>query len=119
MRRFRDISFAVFCCLLLACDIQSVSVGEWSITLEGGGAIQESIWTIGDTSLVMTGEFELTVEELELSGSRVSWSSSMANPDSAAGGDTRVNFNGTVDGDQLAGTLFTQFGNYTVTGNRR
>ncbi|MCG8414343.1 MAG: hypothetical protein MI746_09005 [Pseudomonadales bacterium] len=119
MFRYRETILVAFCCSLLACDIQSVSVGEWNITLEGRGAIQESVWTINETSLLMTGDMALMVEELELSGSRISWSSSMANPDSGAGENTRVNFNGTVDGDQMAGTLFTQFGNYTVTGSRR
>lgn len=119
MHRVKTTFLAACCCLLFACDIQPVSVGEWDITMEGRGSTQQSSWSISAEALTMTGETALQVEELELAGSRISWSSNMANPESTAAETTRVNFNGTVDGDRLAGTLFTQFGNYTVTGTRR
>lgn len=107
---------------LTSCDIQPVSVGEWNITTVGLGGLSaapQSVWTITDTpALTMEGSPSLVAEEIALRGSRISWSSMMAdpaNPDSRS----RVNFNGTVDGNRLAGTLFTQFGNFTVNGIRQ
>ena len=60
---------------------------------------------------------DFIAEEVELSGSRINWSAE-GYDFLLPGISDRVNFNGTVSGDQLAGTLFSQQGNYTVAGKR-
>ena len=65
--------------------------------------------------LAVSGNF--IAEEVELSGSRINWSAE-GYDFLLPGINDRVNFNGTVSGDQLAGTLFSQQGNYTVAGKR-
>ena len=105
--------------LLAACDIQPVAVGVWDITTEAGGAVEPAVWTITEApSLTIAGPRTIEAEEVEFSASRLSWSYS-ASPVESLGAENRVNFNGTVDGNRLSGTLFTQMGNFTVTGNRR
>lgn len=105
--------------LLAACDIEPVAVGVWDIETEADGTVETAVWTITDApSLTIEGPRVIEAEEVEFSGSRLSWS--YAAPASAnVGTVNRTNFNGTIDGNRLSGTLFTQFGNFTVTGNRR
>ena len=109
--------------LLAACDIQSVSVGQWNVITEGigeGGSNLESVWVVSDLpSLTVEGEPALDVDEIELVGSRMSWSSEMTDPSDSESPMLRVNFNGTVNGNSFAGTLFTQFGNFIVRGTRQ
>lgn len=109
--------------LLVACDIQSVSVGEWAVITEeigAGDSDMESVWTISDDpTLSVQGNPALEVGEIELVGSRMSWSSEMTDPSDPESETTRVNFNGTVNGNTFAGTLFTQFGNFIVRGTRQ
>ena len=123
LKTLRLVNCLVFCNALAACDIQSVSVGEWAISTEGypdPSSTAQATWTITDSpSLSIVGTPLLDVEEIELVGSRLMWSSSLADPTSPNGEPSRVNFNGTVNGNSLAGTLFTQFGNFTVRGVRQ
>lgn len=109
--------------LLAACDIPSVSEGQWNVVTEGigpGGINLESVWVVTDLpSLTVEGEPALVVDEIELVGSRMSWSSEMTDPSNSASPTLRVNFNGTVNGNSFAGTLFTQFGNFIVRGTRQ
>ena len=115
----RVASLFCFSLLLSACDIEPVAVGVWDVVTEAGGATEEAVWTItACPSLTIEGPRTIEAEEVELSGSRLSWSYVASAPNRDAG-ETRTNFNGTIDGDRLSGTLFTQFGNFTVTGERR
>ena len=102
---------------LLACE--PVSVGTWQISMEIENANQNSMWTItSEPTLIISTNSELQVDEIELAGSRINWSTDAGNLPSLGLSD-RISFNGTVNGSELAGTLFTQQGNYTVTGIRQ
>ena len=102
---------------LLACE--PVSVGTWQISMEIENANQNSMWTItSEPTLIISTNSELQVDEIELAGSRINWSTDARNIPSLGLSD-RISFNGTVNGSELAGTLFTQQGNYTVTGIRQ
>ena len=102
---------------LLACE--PVSVGTWQISMEIENANQNSMWTItSEPTLIISTNSELQVDEIELAGSRINWSTDARNIPSLGLID-RISFNGTVNGSELAGTLFTQQGNYTVTGIRQ
>ena len=104
---------------LSACDIVPVSVGTWDIAIESDAGTNTARWIITDVpSLTITGNSDILVSEIDLAGSRITWSSDAFDL-GAAGESQRVNFRGTVDGDRLAGTVFTQQGNFTVTGNRQ
>jgi len=104
---------------LSACDIVPVSVGTWDIAIESEAGNSSSRWIITDEpSLTISGNSEINVSEIDLAGSRITWSTDAFDL-GAAGESQRVNFRGTVDGDRLAGTVFTQLGNFTVTGNRQ
>jgi len=102
--------------VLTACDIQSVSVGEWDISVNAAGGEQQSIWTISEQgSITMESQGLTIVTETELAGSRLSWTGEYID---ASGQSHSANFSGTVDGNSLEGTIFTQEGNMTVAGSR-
>lgn len=111
---------ALLCLLMLpSCDITPVSVGVWDITIENDLGSQNAAWTItDDPSLTISGINELQVEEIDLAGSRITWSTQALEFPGLTSGE-RSNFRGTVDGNRLAGTLFTQQGNFTIYGDRR
>ena len=107
-----------FCVLLTSCEIEPISVGTWEVEIQAENATFRFTWILtSEPELMVTGSGNFIAEEVELSGSRINWSAEgydLLLP----GINDRVNFNGTVSGDQLAGTLFSQQGNYTVAGKR-
>ena len=106
--------------LLAACDIPYVAEGSWNVSYELPTQPINAVWHIDeDTGLRMEGDLVMTVDELELAGSRMSWSADAPSPLDPTGAVERVNFNGTVNGNRFAGTLYTQSGNLTVNGTRR
>ena len=105
---------------LLGCDIPYVSEGSWDVVYELPGQQRSGVWHISEENGVnVEGELSLQVDELELAGSRMSWSANATNPLEPAGSVQRLNFNGTVNGNRFAGTLYTQSGNLTITGTRQ
>ena len=103
---------------LFACDIEPISVGTWEVSIQIEDTIHASTWRItSESSLTITGNTDIFIEEIDLSGSRINWSTDAENIPMLNISD-RINFNGTVDGNRLAGTLFSQQGNYTVNGRR-
>lgn len=105
---------------LLGCDIPYVSEGSWDVVYELPGQQRSGVWHISEENGVnVEGELSLQVDELELAGSRMSWSANATNPLEPAGSVQRLNFNGTVNGNRFAGTLYTQSGNLTITGMRQ
>ena len=107
-----------FSAALVSCEIEPISVGTWEVQIQAENASYSFTWILtSEPELRVTGSGNFVAEEVELSGSRINWSAERY--DSLLPGiSERVNFNGTVSGDQLAGTLFSQQGNYTVTGKR-
>jgi len=102
-----------------ACDIEPVSVGIWQVELDSPDGIQPSVWMISaDGTIGMTGGTVSVVEGATLEGSRILWSDEIPNP-VGQGQTLTINFSGTVDGDSLAGTLFTTSGNFSVNGTRQ
>lgn len=115
MKFFRAFPLAV---LLTACE--PVATGVWNIETEFEGEVQQSIWTItNQPSLSISGELNIEAEEVDFAGSRLSWSSASPSLTGLSGDASRINFNGTVDGNRLFGTLYTQAGNISVEGRRR
>lgn len=105
---------------LVSCDIVPVAVGEWDIETEADGHTETSVWTITEPqAITITGAMSLQAEEVEFAGSRLSWSANYGSSGQAQPTESRVNFNGTVDGNRLFGTLYTQQGNFRVDGRRR
>lgn len=105
---------------LLSCDIPYVAEGSWDVVYELPGPQRFGVWHISEESGVkVEGELSLQIDELELAGSRMSWSANATNPLEPAGSVQRLNFNGTVNGNRFAGTLYTQSGNLTITGTRQ
>ena len=101
---------------LLACE--PISVGTWQTTIEMENTDQDSTWVITpEPTLTISTNSEVSIEEVELAGSRINWSTDGENLPSL-GIPSRLSFNGTINGNELAGTLFTQQGNFTVTGRR-
>ena len=106
--------------LLAACDIPYVAEGSWDVVYELPGREINATWHIDEEAgLRMEGMLVMTIDELELAGSRISWSADASSPLDPAGETQRMNFNGTVNGNRFAGTLYTQSGNLTVNGSRR
>ena len=102
-----------------ACDIESVSVGDWNIIVDTEFGMQSSVWTIAtDGTITIAGDAIRVVNGAILEGSRISWSDEISNP-SGSEQMMRINFSGTVDGNNLQGTIFTTFGNLTVNGTRQ
>ena len=105
---------------LLSCDIPYVAEGSWDVVYELPGQQRFGVWHISEESGVkVEGELSLQIDELELAGSRMSWSANATNPLELAASVQRLNFNGTVNGNRFAGTLYTQSGNLTITGIRQ
>jgi hypothetical protein len=102
--------------VLSACDIQSVSVGEWDISVNTSAGQQQSVWTVSEQgTITMVSQGETVVTDVEMAGSRLSWAGEFSGE---SGQTLSANFSGTVDGSQLEGTIFTREGNMTVTGSR-
>ncbi len=115
MKFIRALPLALF---LTACE--PVATGVWNVETEIDGEVQQSVWTItNQPSVSISGEQVIEAEEVDFAGSRLSWSTSSASIGDESTEDTRVNFNGTVDGNRLFGTLYTQAGNFNVEGRRR
>ena len=119
MKNSRSTSALILLIALISCDITPVGVGVWEISIETDAGNQYATWTITDKpGLTISGNTDVLVEEIDLAGSRVTWSTDalvFLNTSPAE----RVNFRGTVDGNRIAGTVFTQQGNYTVNGTRQ
>jgi|TARA_B100001059_G_scaffold44189_1_gene36486 hypothetical protein len=110
---------ALLSSLLAACDIPYVAEGSWDVLYELPAREVNATWHIDEeTGLRVEGMLVMTIDELELAGSRISWSAVAPSPLAPAGEPQRINFNGTVNGDHFAGTLYTRSGNLTVTGSR-
>ncbi|HJO12659.1 MAG: hypothetical protein QGG67_08955 [Gammaproteobacteria bacterium] len=106
--------------LLAACDIEPTSTGIWEINIDTPSGNQSSVWTISaNQSISMAGDTVTIADEVVLEGNRISWSTESPNPDDPSGAALRVNFLGTVNGDNLAGTIYTTLGNFSVTGARQ
>lgn len=106
--------------LLAACDMPYVAEGSWDVVYELPDQEINATWHIDEEAgLRMEGMLVMTIDELELAGSRISWSADASSPLDPAGETQRMNFNGTVNGNRFAGTLYTQSGNLTVNGSRR
>ena len=106
--------------LLAACDIPYVAEGSWDVVYVLPDREIHATWHIDeDAGLRMEGMLVMTIDEFELAGSRMSWSADAPTPLDPAGETQRMNFNGTVNGNRFAGTLYTQSGNLTVNGSRR
>ena len=113
---FKPFATAIVSLTLLACE--PISVGTWQTTIEMGNTDQDSTWIITpEPTLTISTNSEVRIEEVELAGSRINWSTDGENFPSL-GIASRLSFNGTINGNELAGTLFTQQGNFTVTGRR-
>ena len=105
---------------LLSCDIPYVAEGSWDVVYELPGQQRSGVWHISEENgMNVEGELNLQIDEFELAGSRMYWSANSTNPLEPAGSVQRLNFNGTVNGNRLAGTLYTQSGNLTITGIRQ
>jgi hypothetical protein len=116
----RTLLAILFNFLLAACDIPYVAEGSWDVVYELPNREINATWHIDeDAGLRMEGMMVMTIDELELAGSRMSWSADAPSPLDPAGETQRMNFNGTVNGNRFAGTLYTQSGNLTVNGSRR
>ena len=113
---FKPFATAIISLALCAC--QPISVGAWQTTIEMGNIDQDSTWIItAGPTLTISANSEVSIKEVELAGSRINWSTNGENLPSL-GIASRLSFNGTINGNELAGTLFTQQGNFTVTGKR-
>ena len=111
---------AIACALLIGCDIPYVAEGSWDVSYELPAQEINAVWHIdAESGLRMEGDLVMTVIELELAGSRMSWSADAPSPLDPNGEVQRINFNGTVNGNRFAGTLYTQSGNLTVSGTRQ
>ena len=105
---------------LLGCDIPYVAEGSWDVVYELPNQQRAGVWHISEESGVkVEGELSLQIDQLELAGSRMSWSANATNPLEPTASVQRLNFNGTVNGNRFAGTLYTQSGNLTITGTRQ
>ena len=84
---------------LLSCDIPYVAEGSWDVVYELPGQQRFGVWHISEEiGVKVEGELSLQIDELELAGSRMSWSANATNPLEPAGSVQRLNFNGTVNG---------------------
>lgn len=114
------LTLTIIAALSTACDIQPVGAGVWDITIDAPQGSQTSIWTIGaDDTISMAGESVAQADEVRLNGSRITWSMQTSEAIDASNAVQRTNFIGTVNGDSLAGTVFTTQGNFSVKGTRQ
>lgn len=105
-----------FCFCLVACDIQPISTGNWQTQTDIGTGTLQSSWTISsDETLLAVGEWNFSVAQVELDGSRIAFSGQIP---LTTGTLVSGNFSGTVSGNALQGTFFTTAGNFTVSGER-
>jgi len=116
---FRIFPIFVIFSFLIKCDLEPISAGTWSIEVVAEQGVQSSVWTItADGTISIDGDTTRVVNEVVLEGSRIYWSDNI--PDPAEPGQTmNLNFSGTVDGNDLGGTIFTTLGNLTVNGVRQ
>ena len=113
-------AIAILPLLVSACDMERVSEGSWDIQVETPGGTRSSVWTISDEpALTISGETALIAAEVDLQGSRIFWSTEIPDPANPSGSMLRETFAGTVNGDNLAGTIYTTSGNLSVRGTRR
>jgi hypothetical protein len=105
--------------LLSGCDFEHVGVGEWDIEIVSDQGSEFAVWTISpDGKLSIQGGIEADAQNVELVGSQIMWS--LDTPSIERPGEvSQINFRGTVNGNELAGTLFTRQGNLGVYGSRR
>ena len=116
----RQLMLGCVALFLLSCDIPYVAEGSWDVVYELPGQQRSGVWHISEENgMNLEGELNLQIDEFELAGSRMYWSANSTNPLEPAGSVQRLNFNGTVNGNRLAGTLYTQSGNLTITGIRQ
>ena len=112
----RQLMLGCVALFLLSCDIPYVAEGSWDVVYELPGQQRSGVWHISEENgMNLEGELNLQIDEFELAGSRMYWSANSTNPLEPAGSVQRLNFNGTVNGNRLAGTLYTQSGNLTIT----
>jgi len=105
--------------LLCSCDIEPIAVGVWDVETESGNVPEAAVWRITDPpALTIEGIRSIEADSVAFTGSRLSWSSNSSTI-AALPDDAPVNFAGTIDGNRLVGTLYTQLGNFTVNGTRR
>ncbi len=103
--------------LLTRCDIQPISVGSWRTQLLLPESSISSTWVIeADETLAISGGLNLTVDSIQLDGSRIAFTSQLPLSDQQL---IEANFSGTVSGNSLQGTFFTTAGNFTLSGERQ
>ena len=112
---FKPFAAAIISLALLACEPISVGMADY----HRDGKHRPRLYLDHNTraNLTISTNSEVSIEEVELAGSRINWSTDGENLPSL-GIASRLSFNGTINGNELAGTLFTQQGNFTVTGRR-
>tara|TARA_B100000989_G_scaffold283991_1_gene250394 strand:+ start:848 stop:1258 length:411 start_codon:yes stop_codon:yes gene_type:complete len=116
----RQLMLGCVALLLLNCDIPYVAEGSWDVVYELPGQQRSGVWHISEENgMNVEGELNLQIDEFELAGSRMYWSAITTNLLEPARSVQRLNFNGTVNGNRFAGTLYTQSGNLTITGIRQ
>lgn len=116
----RQLMLSCVALFLLSCDIPYVAEGSWDVVYELPGQQRSGVWHISEENgMNVEGELNLKIDEFELAGSRMYWSANATNPLEPAGSVQRLNFNGTVNGNRFAGTLYTQSGNLTIIGIRQ
>ena len=116
LKRTGSLFLLTIASLLTACS--PVAVGVWDMEVEWDSGMETAVWAISAQPALTfsrAGLDSITAQEVELAGSRISWSSYLEAGDE----DSRINFNGTVDGNRLFGTLYSQAGNFQVNGRRR
>lgn len=105
--------------VLTACDISPVGEGVWDIQVQTLYNVRSTTWEMSeDGTVTITGDINATITNAEFTGSRVSWSGLISNPDVPTE-NLSVNFSGTVDGSRIQGTLFSTLGNWTIAGTRQ
>ena len=88
---FKPFAAAIILLALLACE--PISVGTWQTTIEMGSTDQASTWIITpEPTLTISTNSEVRIEEVELAGSRINWSTDGENLPSL-GIASRLSFN--------------------------
>lgn len=110
--------------LLASCDIEPVGIGTWDILIESPNGSVTTAWTISKDSIVtISGSSSILDDgmelEIDMAGSRIFWSTQIRNSSSLPEDASTMNFDGTVNGNVLSGTIYTQLGNHSVSGTRR
>lgn len=110
--------------LLASCDIEPVGIGTWDILIESPNGSVTTAWTISKDSIVtISGSSSILDDgmelEIDMAGSRIFWSTQIRNSSSLPEDASTMNFDGTVNGNVLSGTIYTQLGNRSVSGTRR